>query len=135
MMTLFEIATRENYRFESEKGALVVSDLWQLPLVSKRGPSLQAVAVAVHREIQKLGGETFVRTSDVDPRLETLMKKLDVVKRIIEVREDEVRLAKLQKSRAQEKEKLLEVLEKKQQDALSELTQEELLARIKRLGG
>lgn len=135
MMTLFETATRENYRFESEKGALVVSDLWQLPLVSKRGPSLQAVAVAVHREIQKLGGETFVRTSDVDPRLETLMKKLDVVKRIIEVREDEVRLAKLQKSREQEKEKLLEVLEKKQQDALSELTQEELLARIKRLGG
>ena len=134
-MTLFEIATREDYRFESEKGALVVSDLWKLPLVSKRGPSLQAVAVTVHREIQKLGGETFVRTADVDPRLETLMRKLDVVKRVIEVREDEARLAKLQKSREQEKEKLLEVLEKKQQDALSELTQEELLARIKRLGG
>ena len=134
MMTLFELATRENYRFESEKGALVVSDLWQLPLVSKRGPSLQGVAVTIHREIQSLGGETFVRTSTVDPKLETLVKKLDVVKRIIEVREDEVRLAKLQKAREQEKEKLLEVLEKKQQDALGELTQEEILARIKRLG-
>ncbi len=134
MMTLFEIATRENYRFESAKGALVIADLWQLPLVSKRGPSLQAVAVAVHREIQKLGGETFVRTSNVDPKLETLTKKLDVVKRIIEVKEDEARLAKLKKAREQEKATLLEVLEKKQHDALGELTQEELLARIKRLG-
>lgn len=135
MMSLFEIATRENYRFESEKGALVVSDLWQLPLVSKRSPSLQGVAVTLHRAIQELGGETFVRTTDVDPRLETLKRKLDVVKRIIEVREDEVRLANLKKEREQEKGKLLEVLEKKQHDALSELTQEELLARIKRLGG
>lgn len=133
MMTLFETATRHNDRFESEKGMLNISDLWQLPLVSKRGPSLQGVAMTVNRELQESGGETFVRTAEVNPKLETLRRKLDVVRRVIEVKEDEARLARLKEARKQEKETLLEILEKKQSEALGELTQEELMARIKRL--
>lgn len=133
MMNLFETATRHNDRFESGKGMLNVSDLWQLPLMSKRGPSLQGVAMAVNREIQEIGGETFVRTAKVDPKLEALKRKLNVVRRVIEVKEDETRLAKLKEARKQEKETLLEILEKKQSEALGELTPEELLARIKRL--
>lgn len=133
MMTLFETATRKNDRFETEKGMLVISDLWQLPLISKRGPSLQNVAVTIHRELQESGGEMFVRAVEVDPKLETLKRKLEVVKRIIEVKEDEARLAKLKEARKQEKEALLEILEKKQHAALGELSTEELMARIRRL--
>jgi hypothetical protein len=133
MMNLFETATRYNDRFESEKGMLNVSDLWQLPLMSKRGPSLQGVAMTVNRELQEIGGETFVRTDKVDPRLEALKRKLNVVRRVIEVKEDEARHARLKEARKQEKETLLEILEKKQSEALGELTPEELMARIKRL--
>ena len=130
MMTLFEIATRENYRFESSKGLLSISDLWRLPLLNKHGPSLQSVAVAINRSIQGSGEEMFVHTEQASPELKTLRTKLEVVKRIIEVREAEALLAKVKNTRLQEKQVLLEVLEKKEVEALSALSAEEIKARI-----
>ena len=133
MMTLFEIATRENYRFESSKGLLDVSDLWRLPLVSPKGPSLQSVAVALNRKIQESGEEMFVRAVDENAEVKTLKNKLEIVKRVIEVREDEARLAKLKRTRHEEKQTLLDALEKKQHEALGELSVEQIKARIKAL--
>lgn len=126
---IFEIASREKFRFDSSKGLLTVENLWDLPLTSGIKVSLDAVAKKVNAELKAVTEESFVVTTS-NPAKASLETKLEIVKYIIQVRlaENEARLASVKK--AAEKEKLLSVLDQKQDAELQDLSKEELLARI-----
>lgn len=131
-MTVFEKATREKFRYPSAKGLLTTEQLWELPLTAKSGFSLDDVAKAVNAELKAGGTESFVST-EANPAQATLAAKLEVVKHIIAVRLAEDEAAKAAAAKKLEKEKLIEILGRKQDAVLENLTEAELLARINNL--
>lgn len=131
-LNLFELATRQNYTFPTDKGDLNVYQLWQLPLTSKVGPSLDKIAQKLDQEIQAKGTRSFVKSARTTES--TLLKnKLDIVLRVIEVveteNEDKTRRAANQ-SQAQ---RLREILARKEDQALENLTPEQIQAELAKL--
>lgn len=131
-MNIFEKATREKFRYPSTKGLLTTEQLWELPLTAKSGFSLDDVAKAVHAELKAIDTESFVAT-ETNPAKATLETTLEVVKHVIAIRLAEDQAAKAAAAKKLEKEKLLAVLDRKQDAVLENLTEAELLARINNL--
>ena len=131
-MNIFEQATRRAIRFESAKGDLSVEQLWDLPLQSRNQFDLDTVAKTVNRQLNAVTEESFVSVRE-NPAKETLSLKLELVKHIISVKLQEAEEARNRANKASEKEKLLRLLDEKQNEALRALTPEELQERLKAL--
>ena len=131
-MNIFEQATRRAIRFESAKGDLSVEQLWDLPLQSRNQFDLDTVAKAVNRQLNAVTEESFVSVRE-NPAKETLSLKLELVKHIISVKLQEAEEARNRANKASEKEKLLRLLDEKQNEALRALTPEEIQERLKAL--
>ena len=131
-MNIFEQATRRAIRFESTKGDLSVEQLWDLPLQSRNQFDLDTVAKTVNRQLNDVTEESFVSVRE-NPAKETLSLKLELVKHIISVKLQEAEEARNRANRASEKEKLLRLLDEKQNEALRALTPEEIQERLKAL--
>jgi hypothetical protein len=131
-VTIFEKATQEKFRYPSVKGLLNTEQLWELPLTAKSGFSLDDVARTVNAELKAIDTESFVAT-EINPAKATLETKLEVIKHVIAIRLAEDQAAKATAAKKLEKEKLLEVLGRKQDAVLENLTEAELQARINNL--
>ena len=131
-MNIFEQATRRAIRFESAKGDLSVEQLWDLPLQSRNQFDLDTIAKTVNRQLNAVTEESFVRVRE-NPAKETLSLKLEIVKHIISVKLQEAEEARNRANKASEKEKLLRLLDEKQNEALRTLTPEEIQERLKAL--
>ena len=131
-MNIFEQATRRAIRFESVKGDLSVEQLWDLPLQSRNQFDLDTVAKTVNRQLNAVTEESFVSVRE-NPAKETLSLKLEIVKHIISVKLQEAEEARNRANKASEKEKLLRLLDEKQNEALRALTPEEIQERLKAL--
>ena len=131
-MNIFEQATRRAIRFESAKGDLSVEQLWDLPLQSRNQFDLDTVAKTVNRQLNAVTEESFVSVRE-NPAKETLSLKLEIVKHIISVKLQEAEEARNRTNKASEKEKLLRLLDEKQNEALRALTPEEIQERLKAL--
>ena len=131
-MNIFEQATRRAIRFESAKGDLSVEQLWDLPLQSRNQFDLDTVAKTVNRQLNAITEESFVSVRE-NPAKETLSLKLEIVKHIISVKLQEAEEARNRANKASEKEKLLRLLDEKQNEALRALTPEEIQERLKAL--
>lgn len=123
---MFEQALRLKLRFPSPQGNLTVEDLWDLPLTSTRPntANLNNIAKAVSRLLKAESEEDFV-----NPRSganETLQLSLDIVKHIIAVRQAENEATRLRAERTEKKAKLLELIARKQDQALEGKPLEEL---------
>lgn len=122
---MFEQATRQKLRFESTKGLLSVEDLWDLPLDSAVGKAnLNDVARAVHRDLKADDQISFVsakqKTDDV------AQMKMDIVKHIIQVKLSEADVAKQMREAKEKKQKILEIMSRKQDAALESASLEDL---------
>jgi len=132
IMNIFEQATRRAIRFESAKGDLSVEQLWDLPLQSRNQFDLDTIAKTVNRQLNAVTEESFVSVRE-NPAKETLSLKLEIVKHIISVKLQEAEEARNRANKASEKEKLLRLLDEKQNEALRALTPEEIQERLKAL--
>lgn len=128
---MFEKAIRSKVRFNTAQGVLSVEELWDLPLTGKN--SLDSVAVSLYKTLQESnnGQTSFVRPEKTDNGL--LQLKFDIAKHILDVRVKERDTAKLEKDRAEQKQKLLGILARKQDAELEGKTTEELSAMIQAL--
>jgi hypothetical protein len=131
-MNIFEQATRRAIRFESAKGDLSVEQLWDLPLQSRNQFDLDTIAKTVNRQLNAVTEESFVSVRE-NPAKETLSLKLELVKHTISVKLQEAEEARNRANKASEKEKLLRLLDEKQNEALRALTPEEIQERLKAL--
>jgi len=131
-MSLFEQATRGKLRFSTDRGVLTVEQLWDMPLQSKTNFDLDTIAKGVNRELKAVGEESFVATS-TNPAAGVLTLKLDVLKHIIGVKMNENKIAAERSARTEERQKLLGILDKKQDAALEELTPEQIRERLAKL--
>jgi len=126
-MNLFEIATRKALRFPSVKGELTVEQVWQLPLLNRgiNTVDLDTVARTINNELKALGEESFVNKG-ANPRRGDLQVKLDIVKHIIETKQAEAERAEKRQANAQERQKILEILSRKNDQMLEGMSQGDL---------
>ncbi len=131
---LFMQASREAFRFDSANGQLTAEQLWNLPLTSNRAhqASLDDVARTVHKELQDIAETSFVNTKP-NPKKPVLEAKLEIVKIIIGVKQAENAAKVAEAAKASEKARLKEILETKRADALGQLSEAEIEARLKAL--
>lgn len=128
-INMFEYAARHKLRFASARGALSSEQLWDVPLRSKDGFDLDAVAKEVNRHLKTLTEESFV-SAERTPAHEKAELALELVKRVIQVKLAEEDAARRRAENQVEKEKLLAILAEKQAGKLSELSERELQKRI-----
>jgi hypothetical protein len=121
---MFEQATRLQLRYEYTKGQITIEDLWVIPLAA-----LDRIAVTLAKQLR----ETAESVSFVTPATTNdtvLQLKFDIAKYIIGVRVQERDAAKASKERSEKKQKLLEIVARKQDAALENKTLDELMAEI-----
>lgn len=132
-MNLFEKASKEKIRFATAKGNLTVEQLWDLPLSSARGGlSLDGVARAVNAKLKEVSEESFVSTTS-NPEKSLYELQLEIVKHIIAVRQDENAKKRTDAERKAEREHLEQLLLKKQDERLGQMSEDDIKARLAEL--
>lgn len=124
---MYKVASKMKLRFATSKGNLSVEDLWDLNLVA-----LDKLAVAVDEELSKSPRKFFI--AETTPENEVAKLKLDILKDIIKTKMEEKNKKDAEKQRLSEKNRLLEILARKEQANLENLSEEELRKRIAELG-
>lgn len=127
---LFEKATRLKLRFSTPQGDLSVEDLWDLPLTSASASraNLNSIAKAVSRKLKDEGDEDFVTPQ---PKAnEVLQLKLEIVKHVIHAKQQEREEADAAVAKREQKERLLELIQRKQDQVLEGKSLEELTAMV-----
>ncbi len=130
---MFEKAARLKLRFESSNGALSVEDLWDLPLTggTANKTNLDKIAMALSRQLKEEATESFVNKP---PRPNgELQLKFDIVKHVIDVRMAEAEAAKNKADSKAKKDRIMEIIAKKQDAALENASTEELLKMVEAL--
>ncbi|WP_353645708.1 hypothetical protein [Mesorhizobium sp. WSM2239] len=132
-MNIFELASRKKFRFPSAKGDLTVEQLWDLPLLGN-STNLDTVARGINTELKGVTEETFVAVKP-DPRKPDLEAKLEIVKHIIAVKVKTSEDAKSAAERAVKRSKLIDALASKEDQALQNMSKEDILKQLAALDG
>ena len=112
---MFEQAARLKLRFETVRGMLSVEDLWDLPLTSQHGVSLDDIAIALHHQLKH---DTVSFVDDSEKPDAGLQLSFDLVKHVIDVRKVENRIAAEARAKSEQKQKILGVIARKEDLAL-----------------
>lgn len=130
-MNIFEQATRQAFRFESPKGFLTVEDLWNLPLTSNTGrANLDDIAKALQKRLKDTS-VSFV--TDPTPVNSLYQTQFDVVLHIINAKISEAKAAEQFRLAREKKQKIMAIIEQKQDEALSSASLEDLEAMLNSL--
>jgi hypothetical protein len=132
IMEMFEKASRLQLRFQSAKGLLTTEDLWQLPLAGRTPTTLDAVCVALHRERQAAPSTvtSFVEPTKGASDKDEIELRWAIAKHILDTRVAEENAKKDAQKRREQRQKIMEIIEAKEGQALSEKSVEELRAML-----
>ena len=128
----FKYATRTQLRYPSARGEITTEQLWTLPLVSKDGFDLDTIARTIHKRLKEAEEESFVSTAR-NPETVRFEYALEIVKSVIEYRQEEQQTKERRAAAKKEKERLENLLAKKQDEEDGELTTAQLQKRLARL--
>lgn len=125
-MHIFEKASKSHLRFNTSMGTLNVEDLWDIPL-----EKLDTLAVNLKKEVEDDNTVSFIHENKtIDP---TLQLSFDIVKRVIEIRLAERTAKKKAAENRAQKARIMELIAKKQDEAFSEKSLEELRGELYQL--
>lgn len=129
---IFEVATRKNFPFPTSRGIVLVQQLWQMPLTSKDDFNLDKVAQTINTELEATTEKSFVKVTP-NAKAKDLKVMLDIIVHIIGVKlEEKAVIAKRIENNAK-RDKLMDLLSKKQDAALESKSEEEIKAELKAL--
>ncbi len=124
---MFEIATRTKMRF-SYKGQISVEDLWDLPV-----RDLDLIFKSLNSQLKQVKEESLL---DVKTKQDKeLDLKIEIVKHIVGVKLGEADARLRAKEQREKRQKILEILESKQDEALQGKSVEELRNMLDELNG
>lgn len=125
---IFEQASRQAFRFATPKGHLTVEDLWQLPLTSTTGrANLDDIAKDLRKQLDSTA-VSFV--TDTTPVNKVYQAQFDIVLHIIKVRLAEAEAATKAAETREKKQKIMAIIERKSDEALSAASIEDLQAML-----
>jgi hypothetical protein len=131
-MSIFETASRKAFRFPSVKGELTTEQLWNLNLLANGGFDLNNVAIDLNKSLKAITEESFVSVKPNRGKTD-LENKLEIVKHIIAVKQEEQAAARDKADKAAKREKLVQALANKEDEALNNLTPDEIRAKLAEL--
>lgn len=126
-INIFEQAAKKKLRINSDRGALLVEQLYDLNL-----PSLDKIARNINGELKELTEESFISVSH-NPRKTLLQLQLDILKRVIETKISEREAAETRAARANKRRVLLEALASKENEELRSLSKDSILKQLEEL--
>ena len=123
---IFEIATRSKFRYPY-KGTITTEDLWDLSPTQ-----LDVVYKALNKELAETSGVSLLH--DVSDKQKDLQAKIDIVMYIYEYKQQMVANARMEVERAAKKQRILDILAKKQENALENMSEDDLKKMLDDLG-
>ena len=125
-MNIFEVASRQKVRFPF-KGLCSVEDLWDLSI-----RQLDNIYKTLNRQVKASEGDSLLDERTADD--EILELKIDIVKHIFQVKVAERKAQETAVLNAAKRQKLLSIIEDKQDAELRDKPVDELLALANELG-
>ena len=124
-MNLFEIAVREKYRFPY-KGMISTEDLWDLSV-----NALDSIFKTLNKERKNADEESLLDVKDnVNTTLEN---KIAIITYVVNIKQTEAAEKLLEREKKQQKQKIMNLIAKKQDETLENMSQEELLKKLSEL--
>lgn len=120
---MFELASRKKMRFPF-KGLISIEDLWDLSM-----ENLDSIFKTLNSQLKKVEEEESLLTAKTKED-EELQTKIEIVKYIFDNKLDERNLKQKDKEKKEQKQKILEVLANKKNEALQNKSIEELNAML-----
>ena len=122
---LFEIATRNRYRF-NYKGVMTVEDLWSL-----RVEDLDAIFKALNRQKKTADEDSLLATKSAEDT--ELANKIELVKYIVSVKLAEAAERVSAAEKKAQRDKIMEIVAKKKDKALEDMGIEDLMKKLEEL--
>lgn len=128
--TLFEMASQMKFRYPY-KGMITTEDLWDLKV-----SELDVVYKNLNKELKTLDGDSLIATRSASDAVKAneLQNKIEIVKYIFTSKQQEAELHRMAAANAAEKQKILGVLADMEDNALRNMSKEDLLKRLAELG-
>jgi len=126
-MDIFTKAAKKKVRFETELGELNTEQLFDLPLVK-----LDVIARKVNSNLKEFEEESFIEMKP-HPEKATCELKLDIIKEVISIKQNEQQEQKKRFDRAEKRKKIIEALAEKDDEALSKKSRSALLKDLEAL--
>lgn len=120
---MYKKALRTKLRFSTTKGKLTTEDLFDLSLVD-----LNNLAISLDKKLSETPRKSFI--SDIAPDTQEDELRFNIVKDIITLKLAERNAAQTAKAKAAEKAQLLEILHRKKNEALENLSVAEIEAKL-----
>jgi hypothetical protein len=118
MRNIFEKATKEKFRYEF-KGLISTEDLWDLSV-----EDLDTIFKYLNAQKRQISEESLL---DKETKADTLLNtKIKIIKYIVDEKLKEAENRLLAKERLEKKNKIMEILASKKDDALQNKSEEEL---------
>ena len=127
---LFEMASQSKFRYPY-KGMITTEDLWDLSL-----SQLDTVYRNLSKELKDIDEDSLISTRSADEGVKAneLRNKIEVVKYIFNAKQQAAELNRMAADNAAKKQRLLEALARKQENALENMSEEDLLKMLNELG-
>lgn len=122
---LFEIATRNRYRF-NYKGVMTVEDLWSL-----RVEDLDAIFKMLNRQKKTADEDSLLATKSAEDQ--DLANKIDIVRYIVSVKLAEAAERVSAAEKKAQRDKIMEIVAKKRDKALEDMGIEDLMKKLEEL--
>jgi hypothetical protein len=130
--SIFFEAAKQKLRFDSVRGELTVEQLFDLPLQSKNQFDLDTIAKTVNGVLKSITEESFVDVG-TNPAKQKFELMLEIVKTVIAIKKQENQDARDKANKSAEREKLISILSRKQDQELEALSADEIADRIRAL--
>lgn len=122
---LFEIATRNRYRF-NYKGVMTVEDLWSL-----RVEDLDAIFKMLNRQKKTADEDSLLATKSAEDQ--DLANKIDIVRYIVSVKLAEAADRVSAAEKKAQRDKIMEIVAKKKDKALEDMGIDDLMKKLEEL--
>ena len=123
---IFEAASKNKYRYPY-KGMITTEDLWDLTQAQ-----LDVIYKALNKGVSEAQVSSLMhKVTDVDAEL---LNKIEIVKYIFNAKEAEAEARKNDAAKHTKKQRILDILAQKQEDALQNMSEDELKKMLDELG-
>ena len=128
--TLFEMASQFKFRYPY-KGMITTEDLWDLSM-----SQLDTVYKALNKELNvtQEDGLIITKSADEGVKANELRNKLEIVKYIFNHKQQAAELQRIAAENAAKKQHILGILAQKKENALQNMSEEELTQMLAELG-
>lgn len=123
---IFEAASKNKYRYPY-KGMITTEDLWDLTQAQ-----LDVIYKALNKGVSEAQVSSLMcKVTEVDAEL---LNKIEIVKYIFNAKEAEAEARKNDAAKHAKKQRILDILAQKQEDALNNMSEDELKKMLDELG-